>query len=163
MDGVDADQVVPTDQPRAGRADPLARMPLARSVEVRTFVKFSMVGVVNTAIDMGVFIVLQHFLRVPYLIANVFAFMAAAINSYALNRRWTFRSQAPDWHREMLQYLIVIGIGFLMNEGLLYVLVAHGHLPAIVAKVLVTGVVVIWSFLANRLWTFRRRHGNTSR
>ncbi len=124
--------------------------------EVRQFVKFGLVGVVNTVIDMGVFVVLQRFLHVPYLIANIFAFATAATNSYVLNRRWTFRSTAPDWHREMVQFFTVTIVGFLCNEGLLYLLVAHAHLPPVVAKILAV-VTVVWNFLANRLWTFRRR------
>ncbi len=139
-----------------GGMDLLTWVRSPRVAEVRKFVKFGLVGVVNTVIDLGLFVLLQRVLHVPYLIANIFAFAAAATNSYVLNRRWTFRSTAPDWHREITQFFAVTLSAFLANEGLLYLLVAHVHLPPVVAKLLAV-VTVAWNFLANRLWTFRRR------
>lgn len=133
---------------------PLER--LRHHPETRRFGKFAIVGMINTAIDMAVYILLHSVLGMHYLLANIFAFLAAAINSYNLNRRWTFRSTAADWRREMTQYLAVIGLGFCLNEGLLYILVDRFSLHSIVAKVLVIGVVLVWNFGANRWWTFRK-------
>jgi putative flippase GtrA len=124
--------------------------------ETRRFVKFGLVGVVNTTLDMGVYILLSTGFHVHYVVANIFAFMVAGINSYYLNRRWTFRSTADNWRREMVKYLIVIGTGFLINEALLYILVEHGSLGKIMAKLVVVAVVLVWNFGVNRLWTFRR-------
>jgi len=124
-------------------------------VEVKKFIKFGLVGVINTALDMGVFILLNTVFHVYYLVANIFAFLISGSNSYFLNRRWTFQSANPNWRREMMKYLIVITSGFMINEGLLYVLVAHANLSNIFAKLIVTAFVLIWNFGINRLWTFR--------
>ena len=53
-------------------------------------VKFALVGVVNTAVDVGLFWVLQAVLGVPYLIANVISYSAGTLNSFVLNKVWTF-------------------------------------------------------------------------
>ena len=124
--------------------------------EVRRFTKFAIVGVANTIIDFSIYTLLIQVGHWPYLWANVVGFSVAAMNSYYFNRRWTFRSTASDVHREAMQYLIVIGSGFFLNEGGLYILVDHGHLHPLVAKVFVTGLVLIWNFGLNRLWTFRK-------
>lgn len=133
---------------------------LIRHQEVRRFSRFALVGLLNTAIDFTIFFSLLHLTNLSYLGANMISFLAAAINSYTLNRRWTFRSGARDIHREGAQYVTVIGVGFLLNEGLLYLLVDHGDLPTWAGKVVVTGVVLIWNFLANRFWTFRHHVGS---
>lgn len=124
--------------------------------EVRRFTKFVVVGVSNTVIDFSIFALLLHVAHWQYLWANLVGFTIAGANSYFFNRRWTFRSTAGDVHREAAQYLAVIGSGFLLNEGGLYLLVAHAHLGALFAKVVVTGVVLVWNFALNRFWTFRQ-------
>lgn len=123
--------------------------------EIRRAVRFGLVGVVNTAIDFTIFYLLHYIFSVGYLLANLVAFLTASINSYLLNRRWTFKSTAVDVHREFLQYTIVLAIGFALNEGTLYLLVSRFGWAPIVAKVGATVLSLSWNFTANRFWTFK--------
>lgn len=133
----------------------LANHPLVpRRPVARQFIKFAMVGVVNTTIDLGVYSALVFGWDVHYLVANIFAFLTAASNSYILNRRWTFRSGDPRWRRQAIKYFIVLAIGFGLNETLLFLLVAHAGVGRLLAKCLAVIVVLFWNFGANRLWTF---------
>ena len=120
----------------------------------RQFIKFALVGVVNTVIDLSVYSALVFWLDVHYLIANIFAFAAAAGHSYLLNRRWTFRSDDPRWHRQALKYFLVLGIGFGLNELILFILVEHAGFGKLLAKGLAIIIVLFWNFGANKLWTF---------
>lgn len=123
--------------------------------EVRRAVRFGLVGVVNTAIDFSLFYLLHYIFSIGYLIANLIAFLTASVNSYLLNRRWTFKSTAVDVHREFFQYTMVLAIGFAINEGTLYYLVSRLGWVPIVAKVGATVLSLSWNFTANRLWTFK--------
>lgn len=123
---------------------------------VRQFIKFAMVGVVNTTIDFGVYALALLWLDWHYLIANALAFVAAATNSYILNRRWTFRSQDPQWRRQASKYFTVLAIGFGLNEVLLYYFVEHGGLGEILGKAVAIVIVLFWNFSANKLWTFSK-------
>lgn len=120
----------------------------------RQFIKFAMVGVLNTVVDFGVYAAGIFWLDLHYLVANIFAFLAAASNSYLLNRRWTFRSQDPRWHRQATKYFIVLAIGFGLNELFLYLLVEHGQLGKFMGKAIAVAIVLFWNFGANKLWTF---------
>jgi putative flippase GtrA len=123
--------------------------------EVRRATRFGIVGVANTAIDFIIFTTLVHFFQLPYLWANVVAFSVASLNSYIVNRRWTFRSSARDIHREALQYIVVLTIGFFINEGVLYLVVEKTSAAPLIGKLMATGISLIWNFLANRFWTFK--------
>ncbi len=123
----------------------------------RQFIKFAMVGVVNTTVDFSVYAAGIFWLDLHYLVANVFAFLAAASNSYFLNRRWTFRSQDPRWRRQATKYFMVLAIGFGLNELLLYLFVEHGQLGKFMGKAIAVVVVLFWNFGANKLWTFSHR------
>lgn len=123
--------------------------------EVRRAIRFGIIGVLNTAIDFAIFAVLHGIFHVGYLEANVVAFFTASINSYFFNRRWTFRSTAVDIHRELLQYVAVLAIGFFLNEGALYILVSRFGILPIFGKVGATVLSLSWNFMANRFWTFK--------
>lgn len=123
---------------------------------VRQFIKFALVGVVNTMIDFSVYAGFVLWFDVHYLLANIFAFIAAASNSYLLNRRWTFRSADPRWRAQAAKYFTVLAIGFGLNELILYALVEHGSFGKFVGKGIAIVVVLFWNFGANKLWTFTR-------
>jgi putative flippase GtrA len=73
---------------------------------------------------------------------------------YSLNRRHTYASDRP--HREATwRFAVVAAIGFVLTALLMYGAVDHLGLPYLPAQIATTGVVLIWSFLANRFWTFR--------
>lgn len=132
----------------------LERLPWFRHSPTRQFIKFAIVGAVNTALDIGLFTLL-HALGLHYLLANVFAFGTAVINSYYWNRRWTFRSRSAEWRPELVKFASVSGLGFLGNEILLFLFVESGHWPPLTAKLVVTVIIFFWNYLANRFWTFK--------
>lgn len=123
---------------------------------IKQFIKFAAVGVVNTAVDFLIFTVFLQYFHWHYLVANVAALVGGGTNSYILNRRWTFRSTDPRWHRQLIKFLLVLGVGFSLNEFLLFLLVEHVHFTPISAKALAIIVVLFFNFAANRFWTFRQ-------
>src|SRR3972149_1639570 len=90
----------------------------------KQFIKFSMIGVVNTAVDFCVYVLLARIAGMYFLVANFFAVLIAMTLSFFLNRRWTFRNTDPRIKRQYLKF-VMVNIGYLMlNNGIVYVLVA---------------------------------------
>ncbi len=56
-----------------------------------SFVRFGIVGVYNTLIDLGMFLILYELFGWHPGVANVGAFMIANLQSYAINKYWAFR------------------------------------------------------------------------
>lgn len=54
--------------------------------------RFAIVGVGNTLVDLAVFTLLAQFLEVNVYLAQVLGYSAGTLNSYILNRSWTFRA-----------------------------------------------------------------------
>lgn len=130
---------------------------LAKKPAAVQFLKFSVVGAMNTAIDFAVYATLLRWTHLHYLNANIFAFIAGATNSYLWNRWWTFSHDDQRWHRQATKFLIVLVSGFMINEALLYLLVAHAHIPKLLAKAPVIIIVLGWNFGLSRVWAFRGR------
>src|SRR4030065_2640715 len=56
------------------------------------FVSFSLIGVLNTLIHYTIFLLLFRVFEINYLVASGVGYFVGMVNSYFLNRRWTFMS-----------------------------------------------------------------------
>ncbi len=122
---------------------------------VKQFVKFGLVGLLNTTIDYTLFTAFFYVIHIHYLLANAMSFSIAVTNSYILNRRWTFRSDNPAWRTEAAKFLIVNIIGLGLSELLLFIFVESLHLHKLIAKAGAIAIVLCWNFAGTRWWAFR--------
>jgi putative flippase GtrA len=122
--------------------------------ESRHAVKYGIVGVSNVAIDFALFALLVS-VGVWYPIAKTLSLIAATINGYTFNRKWTFRAGAYR-HETLVRYAVVQTTSLGLNIAALAVLVERGGLDPRVAQALVLPFLATMAFLANRFWTFGR-------
>jgi putative flippase GtrA len=118
------------------------------------FVKFGIVGISNTLLTFAVYTLLLKVFGVWYLAASAIGFVVGTINSFLLNRRWTFRDHVGDAYTPV-RWTVVQCCGLGINEGLLYVFVHQAQLDKLLAQAFATAVVTVSTFFANRAWTFR--------
>ena len=85
--------------------------------------------------------------------ATLVGYVFGGVTSYVLNRRHTFESDRA--HAEAgWRFGLVAAVGFLLTWLFMHLLADRASLPYLMAQVLTTGVVLVWSFCANKLWTF---------
>jgi putative flippase GtrA len=120
----------------------------------RQFTRFTGTGFISAIGHYGLLISLVQGFGVEPVRASLAGALLGAWINYAVNYRYTFRSHTR--HRESVpKFAVVAGIGLLLNTGFMWlgvhVLAAHYLLSQMLATVL----VLLWSFGANRYWTFR--------
>ena len=130
-------------------------MQLLKRRGVRQFIKFAVVGFLSTIIDWGTYLLLTRYAATFYLTAKVLSFSVSVINSYVLNRRWTFRSTEPKRLHQFSKFLIVAVVGLGLNTLIMYVAVSCFEFSDLIGLVLATIIVVFWNFLANKFYTFK--------
>src|SRR5437899_2225557 len=136
---------------------PLSLQALARRLGAPLliqFVKFGIVGISNTLLTFAVYTLLLKVFGVWYLAASAIGFAAGTVNSFLLNRRWTFRGHVGD-ALTPVRWTVVQCSGLGLNEGLLYLFVHDARLDKLLAQACATAVVTVTTFFANRAWTFR--------
>jgi putative flippase GtrA len=139
--------------PRGNRTTPLTLH--------RQFLRFAGVGALAAVAHYGTLIALVESGALDPVTATLCGFIAGAAISYGLNRRVTFRSDRP--HRAALpRFLVIAGVGFVLTGALMALLNGRAGLPYLVAQVATTGLVLLWTFSANRWWTFRVPAGQRS-
>jgi putative flippase GtrA len=123
---------------------------------VAQWLRFATVGASNTLLSTAVFAALFH-LGIPYLLGSTLAFALGALNSYTLNRRWTFRSRGPR-APELARFVCVQAVGLVANLALLAGLVELAGIPHVFAQVLAFPVASIITFVLSRQWAFKTAH-----
>lgn len=76
------------------------------------FLRFCLVGIFNTGVNYGVFLLLWSLGNIPYLVAGPIGFLSGAVPGYFLNRAWTFRSDinlGSGFWRYILVQLVSLG------------------------------------------------------
>ena len=117
--------------------------------------KFCAVGVSGYVVNLAVYATLLAF-DVNYLLAAVCSFLVAVTNNYVWNRAWTFRRQRGHLVFQGFRFLLVSMVALAANLAFLSVLVALG-VPKLPAQAIAIVLVTPWNFVANKLWSFRRR------
>lgn len=117
------------------------------------FVLFAMVGCAAAVGHYGVLIALAELLAAPPVLASAAGFAVGGVISYLLNYGHVFHS-----HQEHLptaaRFLAVTTVGMGLNTAIMWLLVQRIGLHYLLAQVTATALVMIWSFSANRYWTF---------
>lgn len=118
----------------------------------RQFTKFAIAGVFNTVIDWSLFYVLTGFTGLNPLIANVISYTVAMIYNFFASTRFVFRTTKQKTQRRLFaEFAAQNACGFLISEGLLYVLIERMGLHGMLSKMIATGVVMIFDFVSRKL------------
>ena len=121
----------------------------------RQFAAFSGVGVVAAVVHYGLLVGLVELAGWGPVAATLAGYVAGGIVSYALNRRLTYASDRP--HAEATwRFAVVALVGFLLTGLFMQAFTGWLGAPYLPAQLVTTGIVLVWSFGANRVWTFSR-------
>lgn len=132
---------------------------------MRQLLRFGLVGCLNTMIDL---LALNALLwlwptrnATALLFYNSLAYAFGALNSFLLNRYWTFRQRGSTNLREVVRFVLTTLAGIVCNDLILWalspVLLSAPFNPTIatnIAKMLAIGGTVLISYLGMRLWVF---------
>ena len=125
---------------------------------LRQFLRFTGVGFVSAIGHYGLLITLVQGPGVEPVRASAAGALLGAWINYTLNYRYTFRSN--ESHRKSaIRFAIVASVGLLLNVVFMWLGVAVMHAHYLLSQVITTALVVLWSFTANRFWTFRSGGG----
>lgn len=116
-------------------------------------VKFNIVGVMNTSIDFVVFYILTTFISFSVVPAQIIAYSMGVINSYFMNRFWTFNVKGDHSKKQFLLFILVNLFALSVSTILIYFL-AKMIAQVMIAKVLVTVVVMVINYLGQRYIIF---------
>ena len=125
----------------------------ARAGEVLRFGRFAVVGLMNTAVDYGLWALLFYLLHAPLLLAQAASYAAGIANSYVMNSSWTFGASTLADPARIGKFAAVNAVSYAAGLGAIALFALL--VPPWAAKVLTVIATVLLNYLGSRLWVFR--------
>lgn len=148
--------------------------------DLKKFLKFGLIGILNTIVDFAVFYIMDcwvirdrptltllgiSIIAGPYL-SNAVSYLAANIHSFFWNRLWTFQKKGRISGGELLRYIATSAGYLLISSAGLAVSIRILSLPLfstvipeewinLVAKIPTFCVTIFYNYLMNKFWVFK--------
>ena len=124
-----------------------------------TFLKFVLVGVVNTLVGTAIMFFCFNVLAWSYWISSALNYIVGSIGRYLWNNRYTFQQKGHDWNT-LWKFIVNISICYVLAYGLAKPLVAwllsgvsinvQGNMALLVGMILFVGL----NYIGQRFWAF---------
>lgn len=123
----------------------------------RQLIKFGIVGVGNTLISLALIYLFDKVMGLGFQIANPLAYFLATLNSYYLNKKWTFKSGGENRSKkkEGALFFGVIGVAWLIQYAFLFILVKVFLIDDLIAQIMGMFVFTGLNFLGQKYVTFK--------
>jgi putative flippase GtrA len=121
---------------------------------INEFLKYGVVGIINTLIDFTTFVFCTLCLGYNPVTANLISYNLAIGISFFLNRHFTFRMNEYKFNlrAQIVKFWIINLLSLSLSTVLVYLFSQWVASP--MAKVISIPLVIIWGFLAVRTFVF---------
>ena len=120
--------------------------------------KFMAVGVLNTAIDLGVYYMLTRgtgFFADHLVIAKFCSFLTGTVSSLLLNRSWTFGLTSRLSMGEVVRFYTATSIALAINVAFMNFLLSM-KVYDLAALLVTTAITLTFNFILSKFWIFRK-------
>ena len=116
----------------------------------KKFIKYSIVGIINTIITYPSFILLSNI--IDYTLAIIIIFPLGVLLSYFLNKRFVFNKEKGN----MIIFFMIMTTMFLTNFLTTWILVEFGNIIKEISQGLAICMAFIVHYLLNKKFSFKK-------
>lgn len=115
-------------------------------------IKFGIVGVIATLIDLAVLMLLKEFMKVDVLAASAVAFSVSVIANYILSMLFVFESSENSKVKEFIVFVALSIGGLLLNQFIMWLGTEIMTTYYLWAKVFALVFVPIYNFVTRKIF-----------
>ena len=128
--------------------------------------RFGVVGGVSFVVDIAALMFFQEIcgwknIHNGILLSTALAYIVSLSAHYFMSVFWVFRDHAVKSGRDHALagtlFVLSYAIGFALTELGMWIGVTLLAINYVIAKILVTGIVMVWNYAGQKLFVFRRR------
>jgi putative flippase GtrA len=140
--------------------------PFSKLMPIQTF-RYAVCGGTNTLLDIALYFVSYHYILherfvnlgivtiSPYILSFLMSFSISFPTGYILNKNIVFPNSVLLGRVQLFRYFLLVVICLGLNYIFIKLFVEQFHLYATVAKILTTVIVVSFSYLTQKNFTFK--------
>lgn len=118
------------------------------------FIKFNIVGIINTIFGYSIVFGTMYFLNFDAKISNALGYILGVLLSYYLNRKYTFKSEARV-KNEILKFFGVFIIAYTFNFLTLVLSIEYLHINEYISQVISAVVYTVTFFILSKFFVFK--------
>ena len=140
--------------------------PFRRYIPLETF-RYAATGGFNTLLDIFLYFICYNFILdkkiidlqivsiSPYIAAFLIVFPITFFTGFLLAKYITFTNSDIRGRIQLIRYVLSVSGSIFLNYCFLKILVEFGGLWPTLAKIITTGIVVIYSYFVQKFYTFK--------
>lgn len=117
--------------------------------------KYIGIGIINTVISFLVILVFFKFLGFKYGIAYFIGYVIALLNSFIMNKRYTFKSNG-HWKKEFKFFILVFIIAYSISHIFLYLMVEWFNIEVLISIIISMMIYTFFGYFLNKNIVFNK-------
>ncbi len=126
----------------------------------RELIRYAVIGVLTTAVSFGTLWIFSNLFHINPNLANALSVICAVVFAYIANKLFVFRTHcdtAGELAREALSFFAARGVTMLLEVGGFSLLYELLHCPEMLAKVIISVVILVLNYVFSKLLVFRKK------
>lgn len=126
----------------------------------KSFLRFAIVGCINTGVDFLTFTALYSLLGLDKLLCQTGGYSVGIINSFILNKLWTFKEQKAKSNTtvQFINFVCVNIISLGISLIGIYILSSKANVNVYISKIIVTIFLQVFNYLVYKCFIFRKKN-----
>lgn len=121
---------------------------------LKELIKYTIVGVINTAISWLSFLFFFYIIKFGFRVSNIISYILGLTNSFFFNKFWTFRKGGFNF-REILWFILVFLVAFFSQYFISVFLKEKVNFHPLIAYIIGNVIYTTVGFLGNKFITFK--------
>lgn len=119
-----------------------------------SFGRYLVIGITTFLLDFGIYKLLIWLFEFDEIPANLTSVLLSLLFNFTMSNFWTFKSGRSNQKSKLVKYSMLATFNYIINNALFAYIVSTYEVPALMVKVGVTALVVLWNFVLYRFWIF---------
>ena len=115
-------------------------------------IKFGIVGVIATLVDVGTLVVLKELLHIDVLVSSAISFCVSVAVNYILSMTFVFKSKNRDKVREIIIFVLLSVGGLCLNQFILWIGVKFINAYYLIVKLFALVFVPVYNFITRKIF-----------
>lgn len=113
--------------------------------------KFGIVGVIASLVDMGILVILKELLYIDVLLASTISFCVSVIVNYILSMTFVFKSKNQSKLKEFVIFVFLSIGGLCLNQLILWIGIKFISVYYLIVKLFAMVFVTIYNFVTRKI------------
>lgn len=127
----------------------------SKQVLEKKFIRYLIIGGLSFVIDFSLFNLFVFLFDIQPLPANMTSIVISMFFNFLMSNYWTFKAGGKGKSKKIVKYLTITSFNYIVNNATLYFLISRIYLHPSIAKFIVTGLQVTWTFIIYKIWVFK--------